>query len=928
MTKRTRRPNVSKGTLVPLGNGFSLAVGKHPEKTDDIDIGPNNKNGLSVNHGEIIQKKGNNVRIFSAEPILGGVSPSQLLYGGMAPDKVFAMQEQYKRTNRIADDGSRYKTGGQTETPVKKGIDWSGIVTTSKRGYNSDYIDYINNGLIKAGIGKNQRAAILANVIEESGGNPFAVSSDGKFKGILQWEQGRYWPGDETDAYKELDNQIKYIVDTAGNSTDKKSWTHGGKGSGYNSLTDAMAAYNSEDDLAATMRGYTLGYVRPAGGINSYDNRLKVAEQIAGREGFQYGGDKNDFKTIKERTDFKQQGIKKFIVDKFGKWYYPNPVGSHGDFSRLYFGRPTKDNTFYISKYTPSKSKNKNAIYYGVKDSKFLNDLIYHYNNSLNINLNGSSIKPLLKPGDSRILNGYIARTSSDKDSGFVSDALERYMPNGDLANKRGNKSVTNYPITTGIGSLGNFTISRGNDENGDYLSYYDLWDLNGLSKVTRFVENNDLGKPYEIYDRIYGKFDDDGRFHPEGEIQPSIITANKKYGGIYIKPSKRGTFTAAAKKHGMGVQAFANKVLANKGSYSSAMVKKANFARNASKWHHHLLGGEDSLINPLGERPNVKLGKEMNKRKKALYGLEYPHYYTKRGSLIEESENLGNDFQSAFDGSDFSTLYDVNKSNRADALADTGVISSNPVKPVKPVNPIKPSTTFWDKTKNFMSSANGRDLIGAGINAAGSLIAAGINANAIRNLKFTPRKAIYLNPVKLKTKINIAPQIAKMRETVASLTDAARRTSASSRNAYQKIANARFRGLQAYSDLLGRKENEETTLINKDRLNQQQVAHNNAKIAMDVINTNIAGKDNLNNTQRMLGAQNGVSLVNNLTGIVAGPQGLLARREARIRDANNLSIATLPYLKEFNTLSKDEFVKKHGRAVWNAIANGRPLVR
>lgn len=51
--------------------------------------------------------------------------------------------------------------------------------------------------------------------------------------------------------------------------------------------------------------------------------------------------------------------------------------------------------------------------------------------------------------------------------------------------------------------------------------------------------------------------------------------------GKIYIKPSKRGTFTAAAKRRGLGVQEFASKVLANKDRYSSAMVKKANFARN-----------------------------------------------------------------------------------------------------------------------------------------------------------------------------------------------------------------------------------------------------------------------------------------------------------------------------------------------------------
>jgi hypothetical protein len=58
-----------------------------------------------------------------------------------------------------------------------------------------------------------------------------------------------------------------------------------------------------------------------------------------------------------------------------------------------------------------------------------------------------------------------------------------------------------------------------------------------------------------------------------------------KTGGGIYIKPSKRGTFTAAATKRGKSVQGFASQVMANKENYSPAMVKKANFARNAAKW-------------------------------------------------------------------------------------------------------------------------------------------------------------------------------------------------------------------------------------------------------------------------------------------------------------------------------------------------------
>lgn len=55
----------------------------------------------------------------------------------------------------------------------------------------------------------------------------------------------------------------------------------------------------------------------------------------------------------------------------------------------------------------------------------------------------------------------------------------------------------------------------------------------------------------------------------------------------IRIKKSKRGTFTKAAKQHGMSVQGFANRVLGNPSKYSVAMRKKANFAHNAASWKH-----------------------------------------------------------------------------------------------------------------------------------------------------------------------------------------------------------------------------------------------------------------------------------------------------------------------------------------------------
>ena len=94
------------------------------------------------------------------------------------------------------------------------------------------------------------------------------------------------------------------------------------------------------------------------------------------------------------------------------------------------------------------------------------------------------------------------------------------------------------------------------------------------------YVPGEISGDPTNIYSGlglIYGS-----------EDPGSLIIGDYKSGGkIHIAPSKRGTFTAAAKKHGKSVQAFASQVLAHKENYSPAMVKKANFARNSRKWKH-----------------------------------------------------------------------------------------------------------------------------------------------------------------------------------------------------------------------------------------------------------------------------------------------------------------------------------------------------
>lgn len=87
----------------------------------------------------------------------------------------------------------------------------------------------------------------------------------------------------------------------------------------------------------------------------------------------------------------------------------------------------------------------------------------------------------------------------------------------------------------------------------------------------------SETGAPLEVKD---------GMLYYKETGEPQLLQFHNSGKDINIKPSKRGTFTKAAKQHGMSVQGFANRVLRNPSKYSAAMRKKANFARNASKWN------------------------------------------------------------------------------------------------------------------------------------------------------------------------------------------------------------------------------------------------------------------------------------------------------------------------------------------------------
>lgn len=167
--------------------------------------------------------------------------------------------------------------------------------------------------------------------------------------------------------------------------------------------------------------------------------------------------------------------------------------------------------------------------------------------------------------------------------------------------------------------------------------------------------------------------------------------------GKIHIKPSKRGTFTAASKRHGKSVQSFASQVLANKENYSPAMVKKANFARNAAKWHS--FGGDLNTHGADFANGQIIVGNGGTHEENPMEGVPMGMDAEGNPNLVEQGEVIFNDYvfsnrlfadggllesfnlPKSYDGHSFAAiaekLGDESKERPNDPISKRGLLSS-----------------------------------------------------------------------------------------------------------------------------------------------------------------------------------------------------------------------------------------------------------
>lgn len=156
-------PNVVAGGIAQsLGNNFFYMNGrKHSQ--GGIDIGPSDKTGIEVEGGEVVETNGNELKVYSAQPILNGVSPAQLVMGGANPNKVFKAQEDFKDRNGINDDGTKAKYGKEKYVAKSDNTRVTPIMESNKQ-----YRKAINKEIAKNGITDDE----LKEYIESKGIHP------------------------------------------------------------------------------------------------------------------------------------------------------------------------------------------------------------------------------------------------------------------------------------------------------------------------------------------------------------------------------------------------------------------------------------------------------------------------------------------------------------------------------------------------------------------------------------------------------------------------------------------------------------------------------------------------------------------------------------------------------------------------------------
>lgn len=859
-------PNVVAGGIAqPLGNNFFYMNGrKHSQ--GGIDIGPSDKTGIEVEDGEVVETNGNELKVYSAQPIINGVSPAKLVMGGANPNKVFKAQEDFKDRNGINDDGTKAKYGKEKYvaksdntrvTPIMESPRNSGI----KQG---DFIYYpetyriANNTLEKVPARKEVNITPLEQINPEF---DILLGGSGVLRGVDK----------ATKVAMALDKNIS--------RTSQKAITKGRDALGYYSISP-----NIRYNLSVNNGRKALG-VKPTKLLEA--PRKQLTSNIGKYKDFVNILD-SDGKVI-DIPDVLQTNIDdtRAFLKTFNKWnarygYDPIPLSAAKNpkqADKLIKDRLLEHNTFVRGVHETGNEENINNI------------------------LRRNGIEPTAENRAKYYASTYAPDTGAGR-AGFNSS----YNGEGTIYSSNSLNVITSERLRKTSRNKGNpyqhFIFTGDVGKQG--LDVVDIKDVNSEEFKHIFNTRQHTGKYSKGYSRKSRKFGGkDMIVSISGNVKNGLIHSPSSTGGLRDKFAVGGT---RINRHGRTWE-YDEQIGAYVPITNRTINRTSTYPINKSARGETIIGSDytfrngrwskNNNVNTNTNKPNVDNG---NRR---------PQYYAERrlplfkdgagitSGLVRAGWSHGNNKGVSMNNTNIPSLSATKSSGKtprrgrskssqstqsiSTKTPPTAVYNRNLPKveasipttlPVSTNTPAQGTKYSDGKGQGRFKNLTTADWIGLGSNVAGSLASYFASKRAINKMR-GPGQPTLISANKLKTKYNINPQLDRIREDKFEAYRDIDSNTASSRVSLARKQRVRNAAGQAANELYGNKENIETNLINQDRRNQQSVRQFNAQQYNQYIDRKAAFDNGIREAK--------VTNINNLfSGINAGIQDMISRYENR----------------------------------------------
>lgn len=859
-------PNVVRGgAAIPIGkkNFYYMQGRKHEQ--GGIDVGRDAKTGLEVEGEEVMQVTPNEIRIYSSVPFLRGVSPAELILNGADANKVFAAQEKYKDNNRINDDGTKYRTGGnvykqnaKTVVSDNTNINRPIIFDTVERVVSSsDKLD-VPIGTKYSELSSKQKIQLLSSD---------KLNKDKEGLKIVSPEF------DILTGVRGLTNLPKgFINNSATKNVSTNYYRQGSKGliddakkTGVVSVKSDAAPISSNDKKVSILRK-TFNVPFWSKGVKWYDDKANNAKDMIVSIGDnnldwqminQHGTFVNDIKKAASRRTPIYNGTVNNTPSNLFEYYRRYPIIGYRNITN---GEPTIPITGL--NVIANNLNDKNKKQYGGSKTNNMRKLV-----SINGNVKNSLIhtpnQDILAYNKERKprFNGRYSKPGLHNLELLVSDLL---LPKGevniepDVPKHLGWVEAHNRLVGADISQ-------KPLDAKKDNTNV--VHTISERERRTRKFQNGGSAtyKGKQLYQL---PFDPDGLYYQQVD-EFGDVGYIKVEDGEWIKENNVSKQPASAKRNPINIDSIAN---AKRKDVADFLINTFNL--KPRNYVDGITGAARRV--PTSSQTSSRLTRNINKESDYFIGPPEANY---------DNKDSITDLQKLFN-------LTPRKGTNQSSSSSTGGVNSRTAKPTKPtvqrINKLAPATNAEmagirrglepllqntvvnrlnknvdndlniipvqdNVTQSNVAKTRNADNALLGINLGSSVLDAvmgniyanqmhgyttsNITAPTIKNpgeiklneedLKDIPAP-ILMAAAKLKTRYNANPQLSKIEDDTRRIMGEIGRNTSNSRVAIARKQRAALQGQQAKNEVYGRKENIETELINKDKLNQQEVTARN----------------------------------------------------------------------------------------------------